>query len=169
MLAIVLIVVVAGAILYWSLFSPQKETTEYFTITFPQKLAVDTEMEFDDPDAVDAQSYEGINMRFDYAVYDLSALGVSENYQLSETEKELIITGFEEAMKSEFDDFKKKDSINNHLRFTCEDDGEAQYADLFLDFHGNKMYMFLAHCNASKEKTYVSKFARMYESLKYTD
>ena len=73
----------------------------------------------------------------------------------------------EETFEEELTGYRKKDSVNDHLRFYFTEQGEEYFCDMYVDTHNSKFYMYIAFCRESQQTKYVSKFSSMYSSIKY--
>lgn len=145
--------------------SEHKESFGDISITFPQKLSVESTSIFSDSDASDSYMYSNRNMRFAYLKYNLGNLSMK-----NENKEELyniIFPLMGSMLEKKLDNYKKKDQLDNHLRFYYDDEGDTYFCDMMLDLKDDTYYMYVAYCRSENENKFISKFKKMYDSIEY--
>ncbi|MBO4866191.1 MAG: hypothetical protein J5582_06410 [Ruminococcus sp.] len=164
-LVAVLVFLLTFFVYQYNMNSEHKESFGDISITFPQKLKVETSSVFDSIDADDSHMYSNGKMRFAYIKKNTSALnlGKENNEALYNLIFTLMDSGFEKSLKN----YKRKDQLDNHLRFYCDVDGENHFCDMMIDLRDDNCYMYIAYCRTENENKYISKFKKMYDSIEY--
>jgi hypothetical protein len=145
--------------------SEHKETIGDISITFPQKLKQEKDSVFADSDAKDTYIYSNRSMKFGYLKYNLGAFSMKN--QDTEEMYNKIMPLMDTLLEKKLDNYKKKDQLDNHLRFYFDDEGDNYFCDMMIDLKDDCYYMYVAYCYSKNENKFVSKFRKMYDSIEY--
>ena len=145
--------------------TPYRETVGDISVTFPQRVSSSSDHIFNSTGADGGEFYSNRNMGFAYIKYDLGEFGLTDDdVKGLET---LFINDMDAEFTAELDGYKRKDQVDDHLRFYFDDEGDSYFADMKVEVHDGSFYMYIAYCEKSKEKTYIAKFRKMYDSIEY--